>query len=60
MRLAERPGNDVKWPLLMAVMKVDFTGLMASAWKYLVSLRLVMSWRRIPLDCLVLECVDDC
>ena len=29
-RLADRPGHDVKWPLLMAAMKVEFTGLKAA------------------------------
>ena len=49
IRLAERPGHDVKWPLLMAAMKVDLTGLKAAAWKYWESSRLVLSWRRMPL-----------
>ena len=49
IRLAERPGHDVKWPLLMANMKVDLTGLKAATWKYLVSSRLMVSWRRMPL-----------
>ena len=31
IRLADRPGHDVKWPLLMAAMKVDLTGLKAEA-----------------------------
>ena len=31
MRLADRPGHDVKWPLLVAAMKVDLTGLKAEA-----------------------------
>ena len=43
MRLAERPGHDVKCPRLMDVIKVDLTGLKAEAWKYLASLRLVES-----------------
>ena len=43
MRLAERPGHDVKWPWLMAVMKVDLTGLKAAAWKYLESSCLFVS-----------------
>ena len=49
IRLAERPVRDVKWPLLMANMKVDLTGLKAATWKYLVSSRLMVSWRRMPL-----------
>ena len=43
MRLAERPGHDVKWIRLMAVMKVDLTGLKDAVWKYLESLHLVVS-----------------
>ena len=43
VRLAERPGHDVKWPCLMKVVKVDLTGLNAAAWKYFASLRLVVS-----------------
>ena len=43
VRLAERPGHDVKWPRLVAVMKVYFTGPKAAAWKYLASSRLVVS-----------------
>ena len=43
MRLEEKPGHDVKWPWLMAVMKVYLTGLKAAAWKYLSSLHLVVS-----------------
>ena len=31
IRLTDRPGHDVKWPLLMAEMKVDLTGLKAAA-----------------------------
>ena len=31
IRLAERPVHDVNWPLLMAEMKVDLTGLKAAA-----------------------------
>ena len=31
MRLADRPGHEVKWPLLMAARKVDLTGLKAAA-----------------------------
>ena len=31
MRLADRPGHDMKWPLLMAAIKVDLTGLKAVA-----------------------------
>ena len=43
IRLEERPGHDVKWPRLMAVMKVDFTGLKAYAWNYLASSCLFVS-----------------
>ena len=43
MRLAESPGHDMKWPQLMAVMKVDFRGPKAAVWKYLASFRLVVS-----------------
>ena len=50
IRLAERTGHDVKWPLLMAEMKVDLTGLKAAVWNYWASFHLVVSWRRIPLD----------
>ena len=49
MRLAERPGRDVKWPWLMSVMKVDFIGLKDATWKYLASSRLVVSKQRMPL-----------
>ena len=42
VRLAERPFCDIKWPQLMAVMKVDLTGLKAATWKYLASSRLVV------------------
>ena len=31
IRLADWPGHDVKWPLLMAAMNVDLTGLKAEA-----------------------------
>ena len=31
IRPADRTGDDVKWPLLMAAMKVDLTGLKAGA-----------------------------
>ena len=31
VRLADRPGYDVKWPLLMAAMKVDLTGMKSAA-----------------------------
>ena len=31
IRPAERPFHDVKWPLLMAEMKVDLMGLKAAA-----------------------------
>ena len=41
--LAERPGHDVKWPQLIAVINVDLTGLKAAEWNYLVSSRLVFS-----------------
>ena len=41
--LADRPVYDLKWPWLVAVMKVDFTGLKAAAWKYLAS-----SWLVVP------------
>ena len=37
IRLAQRPGHDVKWPLLVAEMKVDLTGLKSDACKYWVS-----------------------
>ena len=43
MSLAERLGHEVKWPRLMAVMKVDLTGLKAAAWKYLASSRFLVS-----------------
>ena len=43
MRHAERPAHDVKWPWLMAAMKIYLTGLKADAWKYLVSSCLVVS-----------------
>ena len=33
MRLAERPGHDLKWPRLMTAMKVDLTGLKADVLK---------------------------
>ena len=49
IRLAESPGHDVKWNLLMGEMKVDFTGLKADAWKYWVISSLVVSWQRMPL-----------
>ena len=29
--LADKRGHDVKWPLLMAEMKVDLTGLKSAA-----------------------------
>ena len=60
IRLAERPGYDVKWPLLMAEMKVYLTGLKAAAWKYWGSSRLVVSWRRMPLAWFEWERFDDC
>ena len=31
IRLAERPGHDVKWQLSMAEMEVNLTGLKAAA-----------------------------
>ena len=31
IRLEDRPGHDLKWPLLMAAMKVDLIGLKAAA-----------------------------
>ena len=31
MRLSDRPGHEVKWPLLMTARKVDLTGLKAAA-----------------------------
>ena len=43
IRFAERPGHGMKWPWLMAVINVDFTGLKAAVWKYLASLSLVLS-----------------
>ena len=43
MRFAERPGDDMKWPRLIAIMKVDLTGLKDLAWKYLAGLSLVVS-----------------
>ena len=39
----ERPVHDVKFPWLMAVMKVYLAGLKASAWNYLASSLLVVS-----------------
>ena len=50
MRLADRPGHEVEWPLLMAEMKVDFTDLKAAAYNYWVSSRLVMLWRIMTFD----------
>ena len=44
IRFAERPGHDGKWPLLMADMKVDLTGMKAVSMKYWASSRLVVSW----------------
>ena len=49
IRLAERPFHDVKWPLLMAAIKVELTVLKADAWKYWESLCLVVSWQRMML-----------
>ena len=43
MRFVERPGHDMKCPQLMAVMKVDLTGLKDSAWNYLATSRLMVS-----------------
>ena len=60
MRLADRPGHEVKWPLLMATMKVELTGLKAAALNYWASSRLVMSWRRIPFAWFGWERVGDC
>ena len=59
-RIAERPGHDVKWPSLMALMNVDLTVLKAAAWKYLASLCLVVSYQRMPLAWFGRERVDDC
>ena len=47
MRLADRPGHEVKLLLLMAAMKVDLRGLKTAACKYLASLHLVMSRHRM-------------
>ena len=60
MRLAERPDHNLKWPGLMAVMKVDLTGLKAATWKYFSSSRLVVSYQRILLAWIGWERVDDC
>ena len=60
IRLTERPGHGLKWPLLMVDMKVDLTGLEAVAWKYWESLRLVVSWRRMSLAWFRSERFDDC
>ena len=43
MSLVESLGHDMKWPRLMAVMKVDLTGLKAAVWKYLEISCLVVS-----------------
>ena len=43
IRLSERPGHKVKWTRLMAVMKVDLTGLKDATWNYLASSYLVVS-----------------
>ena len=43
MRFSEIPGHDVKWPWLMATIKVNVTGMKAAVWKYLTSSRLVDS-----------------
>ena len=48
IRLAERPGYGVKYPLFMAEMKVDLMGLKAAALKYWANLGSVVSWRRMP------------
>ena len=42
-RLAETPGHDLKWHLLMASIKVDLAGLKVAAWKYWVNSRFVVS-----------------
>ena len=60
IRLAERPVHDVKWPLLMVYMMVDFTGLKAAAWKYWSSSRLVISCQRMLLVWFGSERFDDC
>ena len=60
IRFAERPSHDVKWPLLMAEMKVDLTGLKAAAWNYWESSHLVVSWWIIPLAWFRYESFDDC
>ena len=48
MGLTYKPGHEVKWLLLMAEIKVELTGMKATAWKYWASSRLVMYWRRMP------------
>ena len=60
MRLAKRPVRDVNWPRLMSVMKVDFMGLKAAAWKYLASSHFVVSYQIMLLAWLGWERVDDC
>ena len=50
----------MKWPLLMAEMKVELTGLKANAWKYWASSRLVVSWWRMPLAWFGWVQFDDC
>ena len=49
IRLVEIPGHEIKWPLLMAEMNVDLTGMKAAAWNYWASSRLVLSWKIMPL-----------
>ena len=60
MRLAKRPVRDVNWPRLMSVMKVDFMGLKAAAWKYLASSHFVVSYQIMLLAWLGWERVADC
>ena len=60
MRLAERPGYDVNWIRLMAVMKLYLTGLKDSAWNYWESSHLVVSWWIIPLAWFRYERFDYC
>ena len=60
VRLAESPGHDVKWPLLMAAMKLGLTGMKAAAWKYWTSSRLVVLWWRMPLAWFGYERFYDC
>ena len=58
--LADRPGRDVKWLLLMASMKVDLAGLKSVVLNYWASLRLVMACRRMPFAWFGWECFDGC